>query len=139
MRKRHLRHALAGMGTLALAGGIAAPAGAQEGPAVYAESVCTELYQYTVEGHVTGFPASTTVFRQFHLEPSGPNYLNTFVTDADGNGIDSGTPSTVPYAGWVRYHGDDNGNGELDPGDSLILAGTLSITSPCQGAPVNPK
>jgi hypothetical protein len=139
MGKHPVRRAIAGVGTVALAGALGSPAHAQVVPSVEAVSICTPSAMYDVEGHATGFPPDTDIVRVAQL--NGGTYYNAFRTDADGNGIDNqpNDAPNVPFGGWIHYHSDDNGSGWADDGDTLILAGTFYIAMPCEGAPVVPK
>jgi hypothetical protein len=140
MTKRRYRKLAAGLGGVAMTGLIAAPAGAQTGPQIIAESACTEELPYAARGLVNGFPPNIRVIAWFREDLEGIVYQVAFYTDADGTGRTTEVyPAARPFSGWARDYHDVNQNGFVDPGEPLILAGTVNVTMPCTDTPFAPK
>jgi hypothetical protein len=135
---RRWRRAVLGVGTLALAG-VGSPVHAQVGPSAVAESVCTPENPYAVRARVDGFPpdASIAALALFSNSDSVIGYR--FFTDANGEAVTGTYNAGQPFSGWARSYLDLNGNGAVDIDEPLILAATLTIANPCEGAPFAPK
>jgi hypothetical protein len=105
-------------------------AGAQQGPTAVAVSVCTPGEPFAVAGFVSGFPANQTF--GIRIESATVGSAGTgFTTDANGEAPVGSVLATQPFTASVVIFSDPNANIHQDPGEAVILAGTLIVDQPC--------
>jgi hypothetical protein len=129
MLLRHLRWALPAAALL-FTTVVPPAAGAQEGPTATAVSVCTPEEPFAVAGFVSGFPANET-FAILIEFTTGGSAGTGFTTDANGQAAVGSVLATQPFTASVVTFSDPNGNIQLDPGEAVVLAGTLIVDQPC--------